>query len=129
MSTNSTVVDLSVEQLQAMLKQAREAENLVKQAIAARYAEVGSEMLSTIVGESTLTYSKSSNWAGVSVSGLPFTVDGEGFTATVTITHTAETERRKPVFAQAKKDADAQKLTGDARKEFISKALTATEPA
>lgn len=125
MTTNTVAPALSVEALQAMLKEAREAEKLVQQAIAARYGQLGAEVFETIVSESALTYSKSSNWVGTSVSGIPAT---DGFTASVTLTHTAETERRKPVFAQAKKDADAQKLTGDARKEFISAALVASEP-
>lgn len=123
--TTTNITPLTVEELTALLTQAREAEKLVAQATAKRYSELGTEMLSSVVGENTLTYSKSSAWAGISVSGLP--VEG-GYNANLTVTHTAETERRKPVFASAKKDADTQKLTGDERKKFIAERLQASEP-
>lgn len=125
---SDTMLSLSVDQLAFMLKEARAAERLVQQAAAQRYAEIGAEMLTALVEEHTLTYSPSSNWVGTSLNGAPFTVDGEAYTATVTITHTRETERRKPAFLAAKKSADAQKLTGDERKDFIAAAMKATEP-
>lgn len=123
--TTSNTTPLTVEELTALLTQAREAEKLVEQATAKRYSGLGTEMLTSIVDENNLTYSKSSGWAGISVNGLP--VEG-GYTANLTITHTAETERRKPIFALAKKDADTAKLTGDERKKFIAERLVASEP-
>lgn len=130
MSTNGNVIDgLSTEQLQMILKERKDAEKLVQQAAAARYAEIGVDLLTSVVTETTREFSEASGWTGHSVRALPFTVDGEAYTASLVITHVADKTARDLVVTQAKKFASLNKLNADDTKAAIKAALDQHEAA
>jgi hypothetical protein len=125
--TQTVVNGYTAAELQAMLKEAREAEKLVQLAAAQRYGQMATELVTALVTETTQEPSKTSAWVGHSAAGLPVTVDGEDYTVSVTITHKARKAEREPIVDQARKDIADLKLTGKEAKDFLAAVLQGFE--
>lgn len=123
MAEQNLIEGFTPEQLRAMLKQATEAQNRVQEAFAKRLSDVGEDFLTTVVTDTDEETSDTSAWVGHSARGLSVVVDGQAYTATVTLTHTARTDERKPIVTAAKAAAKAAGLSADDTKKFVKQAL------
>lgn len=124
MTTNTQ--DLSLDEMDALIKQLSERKKAVKAAAHAVLGGMLEEFVEHRTTERDLTYSDTSAWVGIAENGIPVTVDGVEYSVTVNITHVAEKARRLPTYTAACEVANEQKLAGDERKAFLKEAMAET---
>lgn len=118
--------DLSIAEMEALLKDLRERKAAVKSAAAAVLGGLLTEYVETVVGEREPSYSEGSAWVGFSDNGIPVTIDGVEYSVSITTTHVAEKARRLPTYTAANEVANERKLNGDDRKTFLKAAMAST---
>lgn len=100
MATALDFETMPIADLDAALALIRDAKKKAQDAENAKYAELGRELVETIISEQGVEASEYSERVGVSSSSLPVVIDGRKYTFYVSIKDVTATEER----AQAVKD-------------------------
>lgn len=110
-TVNGQVLDLSTLDVDALLELKKAAQDARANQVAQQKAEMAvflQDAVEAIVDGEAITQSDTSAWVGASFAGIPVTVDGKAYTASIRVTDTEATKAREHLFPKKAAKAEAK---------------------